>query len=383
MELLYFIEFHLICIGIMMMIFYYSIKKADRGVEWRIFLHFQLQGILFVFASLMVRLVETRVIFVLHHPLFPRILRSLYIMIFQAVLYYESLFMRAKDFEENQSIHTFMSAAPCVLISVLALFSIPFDIFYRYEEGGVRIRGVLADACYIEILIYIALLAVTLIVRRRWSLEEASRNRIQLMYLLGLWFGTYVDFRYSRIEILLMVMTLNLFLLYVTIITTQISTDSLTHINNRQHLLQHIAYKMTNYKDPLYLIMADIDFFKKINDQYGHVVGDEAIVRVANAMKAALGEIDGHPFLARYGGDEFIICMETKDPEAPKKLMEEIRQQLKVRNEKARHARELSISLGMTEYQTSMHHPREFINAVDEALYIVKQKTHEMAKKSS
>lgn len=379
MELLKCAEIYAAVIGIMLTILYYSIKKSDQAVEWRIFLHFQMHGILFVVMSLFVELIEKNAHLIYLYPMLPRIMRSLKIIFFQMILFFEWLLIRYKDFNDSKTLYArFIAAAPCLLVMALAALSIPFDIFYRYTEDGVQIRGLLGNACYMEILLYIGCLIVMLIYRQTRSLGTGRRRyRIHMNYLLGLGVGIYVEYRYFHIESLLILMAINLFILYITLITRQISTDSLTHINNRQHLIQHIAFKMANSRKPLYLIMADIDFFKRINDKYGHVIGDETLIRVANSMKAAVAEIKGHPFLARYGGDEFIICMESNDASAPSRLMEEILRELNERNANARHAKELSISIGMAQYKTTMKHPRDFIQAVDKALYKVKQQNHE------
>ncbi|MBB6217527.1 diguanylate cyclase (GGDEF)-like protein [Anaerosolibacter carboniphilus] len=87
-------------------------------------------------------------------------------------------------------------------------------------------------------------------------------------------------------------------------------TDELTGTYNRRYLFERLNEIKTQIKEknqPVIIIMIDIDNFKTINDQYGHVVGDEVLKRVSNGLISA---IENKGFVGRYGGDEFIIVLE-------------------------------------------------------------------------
>jgi diguanylate cyclase (GGDEF)-like protein len=87
------------------------------------------------------------------------------------------------------------------------------------------------------------------------------------------------------------------------------TTDPLTGIANRRRMTEQISKELDRarrYKHPLALLMVDIDHFKRINDTYGHEVGDQAIVAVAGALSAAMRSID---LVARFGGEEFVLLM--------------------------------------------------------------------------
>ncbi|UCF91174.1 MAG: GGDEF domain-containing protein [Desulfobacterales bacterium] len=97
----------------------------------------------------------------------------------------------------------------------------------------------------------------------------------------------------------------------------QVTRDSMTQLHNYQRfheLLRQEIYRASRYKTPLALILTDIDYFKAINDNLGHLAGDYAIKAVANGLKKVLRESD---HVARYGGEEFaIILPETTLPNA-------------------------------------------------------------------
>ena len=93
--------------------------------------------------------------------------------------------------------------------------------------------------------------------------------------------------------------------------------DALTGLNNRRQFevrLKQEYASATRQKHPLCAIMTDIDFFKKINDTYGHAMGDKVLKSVAHIIKEQLREYD---IPSRYGGEEFCILLpQTKIEEA-------------------------------------------------------------------
>ena len=96
--------------------------------------------------------------------------------------------------------------------------------------------------------------------------------------------------------------TLTVVMAYINAVELQVSVDPLTGLNNRSCLLQYLARKLKNPQLPLYLAMIDVDDFKRINDQFGHVEGDYALTEIAHILKQFSAK--HNCFCARYGGDE-------------------------------------------------------------------------------
>ena len=106
------------------------------------------------------------------------------------------------------------------------------------------------------------------------------------------------------------------------------STDQLTGLANRRRFdeaLQHEAARSQRLATPLGLIMLDIDHFKAINDQYGHEVGDQVLVRLAEVINDTLRATD---IPARWGGEEFAVLAPDTDDEHGCRLAERLRQQV-------------------------------------------------------
>lgn len=122
-------------------------------------------------------------------------------------------------------------------------------------------------------------------------------------------------------------------------------TDSLTHCYNRRYLDEHIAQEFnhsTRYKRNLSIIMCDIDYFKKVNDTYGHAVGDTVLSEISQILRADIRE--GIDWLARYGGEEFLIVLPETNIEAATIFAERLRVNIE-RNSIKIDAHELSITM--------------------------------------
>ena len=163
----------------------------------------------------------------------------------------------------------------------------------------------------------------------------------------------------------------DLLLIYMDSATRQISQDKLTQVNNRQNLLSFMEYKIRNHDEPLYLLMMDVDYFKTINDTYGHLEGDEALILVAKALKRACGAYRRRPYIARYGGDEFIILLEGPKSECDS-LVADIRAALKSQCEAVQKPYDMTLSIGVAPWKTGMN-PNDFIAAADARLYEIKR----------
>jgi len=101
--------------------------------------------------------------------------------------------------------------------------------------------------------------------------------------------------------------------------------DSLTELPNREawnERAYHELQRFKRYGRPLTMAVCDIDFFKKINDTYGHQAGDKVIRLIAKLIQTRLREVD---FVARYGGEEFVVLMPETAVEDAFKVLEKIR----------------------------------------------------------
>ena len=150
-------------------------------------------------------------------------------------------------------------------------------------------------------------------------------------------------------------------------------TDDLTGILNRRSLMAAYeqAFNLAERRDwPLSVLMLDIDHFKKINDQYGHLTGDEVLVRFARSVSAVLRDSD---VIGRYGGEEFLIVMQDEDAQGAFSAAERIRKTVHDMRFDAGETFNIQVSIGVAERtQQGSTGSEELIKAADEALYQAK-----------
>ncbi len=100
---------------------------------------------------------------------------------------------------------------------------------------------------------------------------------------------------------------------YIQNTQAMVSVDDLTNLNNRRQINRYMEQLHFSPDTSVYIMMMDINRFKKINDTYGHAEGDRALIFVSDALRQACDQIRASVFLGRYGGDEFTVIIQ--DPE--------------------------------------------------------------------
>ncbi len=148
--------------------------------------------------------------------------------------------------------------------------------------------------------------------------------------------------------------------------------DGLTQINNRKAFdtkMSNAFKRKSKEIDPFTLAMVDIDFFKKINDEYGHTVGDDVLRKVARTIKEAFRSND---FVSRYGGEEFAIIIKRIDMHYIQKICERLRASIEAIDIKIDNKTiPISISIGIA-FCNQSDTQKTLIDRADKALYLAK-----------
>ena len=152
------------------------------------------------------------------------------------------------------------------------------------------------------------------------------------------------------------------------------SIDGLTGLYNRSHWEESMKLeyaRFSRYGHTSALIMFDIDHFKRVNDTYGHPVGDQVIQRVAGVAKALVRDAD---IVGRYGGEEFAILLPGTDKAGGRILAERLR--VAIEAEEVLHEGQsvrFTVSLGVADLSTRASSHKEMIEWADQALYASKK----------
>ena len=155
--------------------------------------------------------------------------------------------------------------------------------------------------------------------------------------------------------------------------------EPLTGLYNRRHFTERLSAELSaaqRHGRPLALLLADIDHFKRVNDEHGHLAGDEVLKTVANVLQGVVRKED---VLARFGGEEFVVLARETPLSGAKTLAERLRRAV----ERARTSFEgkdlavtlsigVTVSFGLTRFEPGRTE-QQLLAAADRALYRAKQ----------
>ncbi len=149
------------------------------------------------------------------------------------------------------------------------------------------------------------------------------------------------------------------------------SHDPLTCLYNRrsyQNVIESEVARSKRYNSPISLILFDIDYFKKINDKYGHKIGDKVLINLAKVIIESVRKIDS---VFRVGGEEFAIISPETKVEGAFKLAEKVRK--RVESYSSVTLNKVTISLGVAEFYQDITTDTLY-NHADQALYLAKNR---------
>lgn len=268
-------------------------------------------------------------------------------------------------------------SASAAMVLVLSLIEFPF-LFYVYgaNMGVYLILGVIGLAVYFPRPYHVAAIIVNILLDAAviilWYIYPSTleimdkKNQLQTMLC-----------SYLIVAVAAAVILCNLIGQYVEQhrnilkISRELEyaahRDALTGVYNRGYLIDTLKQWMNQENKHFLAVLIDIDNFKKVNDTYGHVYGDEVLIELARLMKQ---EISGKGIAARYGGEEFMLLFETADRQQAMESLQKIKTGLGEFSMKTRQI-VITFSGGMEEYQTEGRIDELFRNT-DKKLYQAK-----------
>lgn len=266
--------------------------------------------------------------------------------------------------------HPFLQAVPMLFLLMLILTSPFAGLLFTIDHTNHYVRGPLfffQTIINFGYLIYASVHALLTSKKTKIYRIKIEGETLALSVVPVVIFGC-VQVLFSDAPTLCIGATLSLVYVYLSLQEQAISVDSLTGLNNRTTLYSYLneITKRSRKGRKTWVLLLDVDKFKKINDDYGHYEGDHALKIIAECMKKSC--ISSGDFISRYGGDEFVIVHETAEDETPERLCSAIHENLRKQDV----SYPLSISIGMAEYNGNPMDLPEILATADTNMYMDK-----------
>ena len=273
--------------------------------------------------------------------------------------------------EETRRRHLALYGVIVVLHTVLALLSLWRPTVFGVAEGR-YVRGPL----FLLSFFLSALPAFIAFGEALWQrLHTAGGARrvenVLMLYLAPPVAGAALQLLWADSMVVWVSTMLSMLILFINLQNSQITTDALTGLNNRGRLHTYLDWKVRHLTEGqrLYLLMLDIDHFKQVNDRFGHMVGDQALHAAVNCLRSAAR---GSDFLARYGGDEFVVLAERATEQEIDALMERIEEATQAFNAAENAPYTLCFSMGCARWEPELPDTDTFIARADRNMYLQK-----------
>lgn len=165
----------------------------------------------------------------------------------------------------------------------------------------------------------------------------------------------------------------------ITVLEHESFTDPLTGIYNRRFMEQHLVEEVSKarrYEFDLAVLLLDLDYFKRINDEHGHQAGDQLLIEIGNLIGEQLRDSD---ILSRYGGEEFLVIAPNTGPPAASLLAERLRGHIQSHRflQEFKGTQEIEIrvtvSIGVANFGGALTSEEALIRAADKNLYRAKE----------
>lgn len=257
-----------------------------------------------------------------------------------------------------------------VLVTVSAVFS---RGWFYYFEGGVYNRGPLfIPRGIIHVILCIAVMIYVVVFRR--GIIRSYRLPI-LTFPLIIAVGGFLQVMLYNINLEYAATIFACMILLIYVQRRDINLDYLTGVVNRRGIDMAMRNAISQSQDKNFAaIMIDVDFFKTINDKYGHKAGDEVLESIADVLRVSFDDTD---IVGRFGGDEFCIITRIIDTKELDRRIENIKESIACIDWSNKNEMDLSVSAGALVYdKDSGMKVKEFMESIDRRMYEEKLSHH-------
>lgn len=268
--------------------------------------------------------------------------------------------------------HLMVLQGTCFVGGILLIVNFFVPIVFRVDESNSYHRG---PFFWIYLLIQVSFVFDGLRMYYR-MMKKGGKLRFfpAWIFAIPLGIGVFLQSQYYGISTIIPCLAISFTGVMMGLQNEMIYTDKLTGLYNRSYL-DSMREHLFSRKRPVYtLMMLDINGFKRINDTYGHRMGDDTLISTGRILGEAAGELGT---AIRYAGDEFVILLNTLDETEVQDCVTRVRTGIDEFNKSAVMPFELSLSIGYCTINLSEQTPDEIMNMADKKMYEDKDKYYE------
>lgn len=274
------------------------------------------------------------------------------------------------DQSRMKKIYSKFGAFVAVMLGTL-LLNLGFGYYFYVDGANVYHRQPLINLFYIY-MVFCCLFSIVTVYGYRRRYGRVAFFPI-FMYLVPIVTGSVLQMLFYGVSLAWLGTAIGIVALHMSLLNQRSYVDALTGLFNRMYL-EHALYELQRGSAAgCYGIMIDLNFFKAINDTYGHSAGDMALCDVAGIFRK---ETDRRATVFRYAGDEFIILLKTEREEDVIALEERLQEAAARFNAAKERAYQISYAMGHDRYVRGADTEDSFLKKIDEAMYRNKAKMH-------
>lgn len=262
-------------------------------------------------------------------------------------------------------------AVPLIIATILIFINLlGTGIIFDISKENVYTRGPMNFILYIFVFVYY--------IESIYTVQKAKNDSILVeffpiyFFIIPCMIGTMIQGFFFGISTIWLCVAIAFILVYIEIQISISFIDDLSGLYNRKYMNHYLNKLQNNKAKHVYGFLLDVNDFKVINDTYGHLSGDRAIIHIGKILQNTVGN---GCVAIRMGGDEFVIFAILKSNEEALALKKHIEQNVRQFNIHSKEPFHLSFSIGIAKYSGNID---TFLSAMDDSMYEAKNMHHLM-----
>ena len=307
---------------------------------------------------------------------------SLYFLFGALNVYYfnEYLGVRTEFIQDSKG--KLFRVLPVLIVIIMLVVNLFVKNIFFIDEFNLYHQGKMLFLYYVISYFYFIDVIVNFVTT--WKKEKRSQQELKKLVILALLplIALIVQIFNHRTTLIGVGFTISVLMIFLDGVKSNSTIDELTGINNRRAFNISANKLFSDNNNVMFLMLADVNDFKKINDEYGHLMGDRALVDIAFVLKMAIKETKKNYFLARFGGDEFIIVGKYDNEDTIKELIDSIKKEECLINNSNK-SYKITMSIGYAIKNNSHLSVDDLIEEADVNMYMNKKELKKKSKKAA